>query len=91
MSIAITHDFPLADAVTNENGRMEVTVEKNGSIRLLWWEFVSAEVGVDGDCVKKKMRILYLQRADFEQIAATVKMWDNVTIKKGLSNEPASR
>jgi hypothetical protein len=88
MSIAITHDFPLADA---ENGRMEVTVEKNGSIRLLWWEFVSAEVGVDGDCVKKKMRILYIHRADFEQIAATVKMWDDVTIKKGLSNEPASR
>ena len=84
MSIALTHDFPLADA---ENGRMEVTVEKNGSIRLMWWEFVS----VDGDYVKKKMRILYLQRADFEQIAATVKMWDNVTIKKGLSNEPASR
>ena len=79
MSIAITHDFPLADA---ENGRMEVTVEKNGSIRLLWWEFVS----VDGDYVKKKMRILYLQRADFEQIAAMVEAWDDVTTKKGLSN-----
>ncbi len=77
MSIAITHDFPLADA---ENGRMEVTVEKNGSIRLMWWEFVS----VDGDYVKKKMRILYLQRADFEQIAATVKMWDDVTIEAEL-------
>jgi len=83
MSIAITHDFPLVDA---ENGRMEVTVEKNGSIRLLWWEFVSAEVGVDGDCLKKKMRILYLHRADFEQIAATVKMWDDAPIRKGLSN-----
>lgn len=82
MSIAITHDFPLADAVTNENGRMEVTVEKNGSIRLMWWEFVS----VDGDYVKKKMRILYLQRADFEQIAATVEAWDDLPIKKGLSN-----
>ncbi len=77
MSIAITHDFPLADA---ENGRMEVTVEKNGSIRLMWWEFVS----VDGDYVKKKMRILYLQRADFEQIAAMVEAWDDVTTKKGL-------
>jgi hypothetical protein len=83
MSITLTHEFTLAET---EDELLEVTVEKNGSIRLLWWEFVSVEVGVDGDCVKKKMRILYLQRADFEQIAAMVEAWDDVTIKKGLSN-----
>lgn len=84
MSITLTHEFALLDI---DDGSMEVTVEKDGSIHLLWWAFVSME----GERVKKKMCILNIQRADFEQIAATVKMWDDVTTKKGLSNEPASR
>lgn len=79
MSIIITHEFTLADT---EDERMEVTVEKDGSIRLMWWEFVSMKVGVDGSGVKKVMRNLCLRRADFEQIAATVEYWDDAPIKK---------
>ena len=83
MSITITHEFTLADT---EDESMEVTVEKDGSIRLMWWEFVSMTVSVDGSGVKKVMRNLCLRRADFEQIAATVEAWDDLPIKKGLSN-----
>ena len=74
MGITITHEFTLADT---EDERMEVTVEKDGSIRLMWWDDVGP---------KKTMRNLHIQRADFEQIAATVEYWDDAPIKKGLSN-----
>ena len=80
MSITLTHEFTLTDL---DDELLEVTVEKDGSINLMWWD--------DCHAIKKAMRNIRFQRADFEQIAATVKMWDDVTTKKGLSNEPASR
>jgi hypothetical protein len=80
MSVTITHEFLLADT---EDERLEVTVEKDGSIRLMWWDEVSR-----GDTgIKKVSRFLHIQRADFEQIAATIEYWDDAPIRKGLSNE----
>jgi hypothetical protein len=75
MSITLTHEFTLAET---EDELLEVTVEKDGSIRLMWWD--------EGAGVKKAMRNIRFQRADFEQIAATVEYWDDAPIKKGLSN-----
>ena len=80
MSITLTHEFTLTDL---DDELLEVTVEKDGSINLMFLD--------NGYGFKKVMRNIRLQRADFEQIAATVKMWDDVTTKKGLSHEPASR
>jgi hypothetical protein len=83
VSITITHEFLLADT---EDERLEVTVEKDGSIRLMWWEEALLR-GVGGKSeMGKTMRNLHIQRADFEQIAATVEAWDDLPIKKGLSN-----
>ena len=79
MSNTLTHEFTLLDI---DDGSMEVTVEKDGTVRLTWWD--------DSSDVKTVMRRLHIHREDFEQIAATVKMWDDVTTKKGLSNETAS-
>jgi hypothetical protein len=76
MSVTITHEFLLADT---EDERMEVTVEKNGSISLMWWE-----VAQNGN---KVSRFLSIQRSDFENIAATIEYWDDAPIRKGLSNE----
>jgi hypothetical protein len=75
MTIGIVHEFLLADT---EDERLEVTVEKDGSIRLMWWDVVTG--------VKRTMRNLHIQRADFENIAATVRAWDDAPIRKGLSN-----
>lgn len=80
MSITLTHEFTLTDL---DDELLEVTVEKDGSINLM---FLDNSYGF-----KKVMRNFHIQRAEFEQIAATVKMWDDVTTKKGSSNEPASR
>jgi hypothetical protein len=80
MSVTITHEFQLADI---EDERLEVTVEKDGSIRLMWWE----EVPRGDTGIKKVSRFLYIQRSDFENIAATVEAWDDALIRKGLSNE----
>jgi hypothetical protein len=79
MTITLTHEFSLAEA---EDERMEVTVEKDGSIRLMWWD----EVPKGDTGIKRVMRNLHIQRADFEQIAATVEAWDDAPIRKGLSN-----
>jgi hypothetical protein len=76
MSVTITHEFLLEDT---EDERLEVTVEKDGSIRLMWWE-----VAQNGN---KVSRFLSIQRADFENIAATIEYWDDAPIRKGLSNE----
>ncbi len=79
MSISLTHEFLLADT---EDERLEVNVAPDGRISLMWWE--DMPMGSTG--IKKQMRNLHLSRADFEQIAATVKMWDDAPIRKGLSN-----
>jgi hypothetical protein len=73
MSNKLTHEFALADT---EDELLEVTVEKDGSINLMFWE--------NSYGFKKTMRNFHIHRADFEQIAATVKMWDDVTIEAEL-------
>jgi hypothetical protein len=84
MSFTVTHEFLLADT---EDELMEVTVEKDGSIRLMWWEEALLRAGGGKSEMGKKMCNLPIQRADFEKIAATIEYWDDAPIRKGLSNE----